>query len=112
MADLISLTEALAAVRAHVRPLPAEAVSLREAAGRVLGEDVRAVIDLPPFPSSAMDGFAVRAGDTPGRLPVVARVAAGVPPAEQHALVLKQLRGGCADAKAERRRNGQGRNQD
>jgi len=80
MADLISLTEALAAVRAHVRPLPAEAVSLREAAGRVLGEDVRAVIDLPPFPSSAMDGFAVRAGDTPGRLPVVARVAAGVPP--------------------------------
>ena len=38
------------------------------------------MIDLPPFPSSAMDGFAVRAGDTPGRLPVVARVAAGVPP--------------------------------
>ena len=47
------------------------------AAGRVLAEDVRAAVDLPPFPSSAMDGFAVRAADTPGRLPVVFRIAAG-----------------------------------
>ena len=30
-------------------------------------------VDLPPFPSSAMDGFAVRAADAPGELPVVAR---------------------------------------
>src|SRR2546430_12452111 len=36
-------------------------------------------IYLPPFPSSAMDGFAVRALDAPARLPVVARIAAGVP---------------------------------
>ncbi|MGZ8696396.1 MAG: molybdopterin molybdotransferase MoeA, partial [Gaiellaceae bacterium] len=49
------------------------------AAGRVLAEDARAVVDLPPFPSSAMDGFAVRSEDTPGRLPIVARIAAGVP---------------------------------
>ena len=39
--------------------------------GRFAAEDVRAVVDLPPFPSSAMDGFALRAADTPGRLPVV-----------------------------------------
>ena len=34
-------------------------------------------VDLPPFPSSAMDGFAVRAAETPGELPVAFRVAAG-----------------------------------
>ena len=38
--------------------------------GRVLAEDARAVVDLPPFDSSAMDGYAVRAADTPGRLRV------------------------------------------
>jgi molybdopterin molybdotransferase len=45
----------------------------------VLAEDARALVDLPPFDASAMDGFAIRAADVPGRLPVVARVAAGVP---------------------------------
>jgi molybdopterin molybdotransferase len=45
----------------------------------VLAKDGLASVDLPPFPSSAMDGFAVRSEDTPGRLPIVARIAAGVP---------------------------------
>jgi molybdopterin molybdotransferase len=71
--------EALAAVLARAEALPAERVSLAEAAGRVLAEPARALVDLPPFDSSAMDGFAVRAADAPGRLPVVARVAAGRP---------------------------------
>jgi molybdopterin molybdotransferase len=69
----------LQAVLAHVEPLPAERVLLAEASGRVLVAPATALVDLPPFPSSAMDGFAVRAADTPGRLPVVARVAAGRP---------------------------------
>src|SRR5207247_2786196 len=38
-----------------------------------------ATVDLPPFPSCAMDGFAVRTLDVPARLPVVARIAAGAP---------------------------------
>src|SRR5207237_5017894 len=42
-----------------------------------------AAVDLPPFPSSAMDGFALRSADTPGTLPVVARVAAGHPSARR-----------------------------
>ena len=68
------------APRARARaPLPAERVPLERAAGRVLAEPARAVVDLPPFPSSAMDGFAVRAADTPGTLPVVFRIAAGRP---------------------------------
>jgi molybdopterin molybdotransferase len=39
----------------------------------------RAAVDLPPFPSSAMDGYALRSTDAPGTLPVVAEVAAGRP---------------------------------
>jgi molybdopterin molybdotransferase len=81
MAELLSLEEALKRILGRVRPLGAEMVPLASSAGRVLGEDARSVVDLPPFPSSAMDGFAVRAADTPGRLPVVARIAAGVPAA-------------------------------
>jgi molybdopterin molybdotransferase len=79
MAELLSLEEALKRILERVTPLEPEAVPLAAAAGRVLAEDARAVVDLPPFPSSAMDGFAVRSEDTPGRLPVVARIAAGLP---------------------------------
>ena len=79
MADLISLEEALARIFEQVRPLDAEPVPLAAAAGRVIAEDSRSGVDLPPFASSAMDGFAVRSSDAPGWLPVVARIAAGVP---------------------------------
>jgi molybdopterin molybdotransferase len=77
--ELLTREEALALVLSRVRPLPNERVDLASAAGRVLAVDARAATDLPPFPSSAMDGFALRADDTPGRLPVVARIAAGSP---------------------------------
>ena len=79
MTSLLSIEEALARVLARARPLEAEPVPVDEAAGRVLAADVAARVDLPPFSSSAMDGYAIRAADVPGRLPVVARVAAGVP---------------------------------
>ena len=75
------MEEAQRLVLERVRPLPAEPVRLEQSAGRVLAEAARAVVDLPPFPSSAMDGFAVRAADTPGALPVVSRIAAGRPAA-------------------------------
>ena len=79
MADLLSIDEALEHILARARPLEGEEVPLEAAAGRVLAEPALASVDLPPFPSSAMDGFAVRSEDTPGRLPIVARIAAGVP---------------------------------
>ena len=60
-------------------PLEPTVVPVAEAVGRVLAEDANAAVDLPPFASSAMDGFALRGDDTPGRLPVVARIAAGAP---------------------------------
>ncbi len=79
MAGLLTVDEALEAVLARVEPLAAERVSLEHAPGRVLATSARATCDLPPFPSSAMDGFAVRAADTPARLPVVDRIPAGRP---------------------------------
>jgi molybdopterin molybdotransferase len=83
VADLLSIAEAQRLILERAQPLPAETVELEEAAGRVLAESAKAEIDLPPFASSAMDGYAVRAADTPGRLPVVARVAAGRPATEE-----------------------------
>jgi molybdopterin molybdotransferase len=79
VADLLSIEEAQHLILERVRPLATERVRLEEAAGRVLAEDAPAAVDLPPFPSSAMDGFAVRSADTPGVLPVGARIAAGAP---------------------------------
>src|SRR5947209_12993281 len=75
LSGLPTIDEALARVLAHAAPLPAEEVHLRAAVGRVLAEDARAATDLPPFDSSAMDGYAVRAGDGPGALRVVAHSA-------------------------------------
>jgi molybdopterin molybdotransferase len=76
---LLSFEAAQTLVLERVQPLPVERVPVAEAGGRILAEPAVAAVDLPPFDSSAMDGFAVRAADTPGRLPVVARIAAGRP---------------------------------
>ncbi|MEA2471823.1 MAG: molybdopterin molybdotransferase [Thermoleophilaceae bacterium] len=73
------MQEAQALVLGRVRPLPTENVPVADAAGRVTAEAARAAVDLPPFASSAMDGYAVRSADLPGRLPVVAHIAAGRP---------------------------------
>ena len=81
VAELLTVEDALARVLAAVRPLESERLALVDATGRVLAEDARAEVDLPRFRSSAMDGFAVRAGDTPGTLRVVGQVAAGRPAA-------------------------------
>jgi molybdopterin molybdotransferase len=79
MDELLTLEAAQALVLERAHPLGAERVPLSDAAGRFLAEAAAAVVDLPPFPSSAMDGYAVRSADTPGRLPVVERIAAGAP---------------------------------
>jgi molybdopterin molybdotransferase len=82
MSELLTLEAAVEAVLVRTNPLPAERVPVVLAAGRVLAEPACAAVDLPPFPSSAMDGYALRAESTPGRLPVVGRVAAGRPAEE------------------------------
>jgi molybdopterin molybdotransferase len=79
VALLRTLEEAQELVLARARPLPPELVPIGEAGGRVAAEDVRAQVDLPPFASSAMDGFAVRAEDLPGALRIAGESAAGQP---------------------------------
>jgi molybdopterin molybdotransferase len=77
--SLLTLEEAHERVLKAARPLPVENVPIAAAAGRVTAEEVRARVDLPPFASSAMDGFAVRAADLPGTLRIAGESAAGRP---------------------------------
>ncbi len=79
MDDLLSREEALALVLRRVVPLEVEQVALGAAAGRVLAQPALADVDLPSFAASAMDGFALRAADTPGALRIAGRIAAGRP---------------------------------
>lgn len=74
---LLPVDEARARMLAEAVVSPAEAVAIAESIGRVLAEDVAAVRDQPPFAASAMDGWAVRAADTPGTLRIVGESAAG-----------------------------------
>ena len=77
---LLPVAEARARILAGVKPLAAETVKLGAAAGRVLAAPVTAKRDQPPFPASAMDGYAVRHGDVgalPRRLKVIGMAAAG-----------------------------------
>lgn len=84
---MISLEEARAQVlRSCPRP-PATEVPLAGALGLVLAEDVVAGEDVPPFPNTAMDGYAVRSEDVagasaaaPARLRVIGTLAAGAYP--------------------------------
>ena len=76
---LVDADEAAALVLERTPVLPAERVALGEVVGRVLAEDIRAPAELPAFPSSAVDGFAVRAADAGKILRVVGESAAGRP---------------------------------
>lgn len=63
-AKSISLDAALARICGSLAPLAEiEHVPLEAALSRILAEDVLAPFDLPPFPSSAMDGYALRRED-------------------------------------------------
>jgi molybdopterin molybdotransferase len=79
---LLSVADALDRVLADAAPLPAEQAPLEHAVGRVLACDLKALRMQPPADVSAMDGYAVRAGDVasaPALLKVVGEVAAGRP---------------------------------
>jgi len=68
---------------AALKPGGTERVSLLQSSGRVLAVPVRADRDLPPFPRSTRDGFAVRSADCAERkvsLKIIGEVRAGTPP--------------------------------
>jgi molybdopterin molybdotransferase len=75
---LIDIATARERVLAEVTPLPTESVELADALGRVVAEDLTSAHDLPPFDSSAMDGYAVVAGPA-AELAVVGESRAGHP---------------------------------
>ena len=63
---MIAVDEALARCLALVAPLPAEAVALRHAVGRMMAQPALAGRDQPPFDASAMDGYALRGDPAAG----------------------------------------------
>ncbi|HEX9775328.1 MAG TPA: gephyrin-like molybdotransferase Glp [Actinomycetota bacterium] len=77
---VVPYEEGLRTILAAFEPLPPAPAPLARACGLVLAEPVVAAIDVPGFASSAMDGYAVRSGDTPGTLRVVDDVPAGTEP--------------------------------
>jgi len=79
--------EALQSILARVAPLPPRTLPLAEALGLAAAEAIRSAEQVPPFTNSAMDGYAVRAGDLaaaspdrPVRLRVLGDLAAGSTP--------------------------------
>jgi molybdopterin molybdotransferase len=81
MSSMISVEEALKRVLASAEPpLMEEKVALQVAYGRVLAHGLKALRTQPPFPNSAMDGYAIRSADAasaPATLKVVGESAAG-----------------------------------
>lgn len=89
---LIPVEEARARILKNVKPLPAEAVTLEQALGRVLARPLKAARNQPPFDASAMDGYAANAADVatvPATLRLIGLSAAG------HAFKGKLKRGEC-----------------
>lgn len=64
MTGLISYREAIQLLLENLPSRETEAVNLRQSLGRVLAEDLRADLDIPPFEKSVMDGYALKAADT------------------------------------------------
>jgi molybdopterin molybdotransferase len=86
--SILSFEEAYRTVQQQagaLRPERTEQVALEsaDAAGRILAQDIAADRDMPPFPRSARDGFAVRSADVakvPASLLVIAEIPAGTAP--------------------------------
>ena len=75
---MLTVEDALARCLALVTPLPTEPVALRHAAGRWMASPATALRDQPPFPASAMDGYAVNGDNTAGsRFTVIGEAGAG-----------------------------------
>jgi len=79
---MISVEEAVARIAAAFKPVEAETIAISQAHGRVLASDAVAKFDQPPFPVSAMDGYAVHGSDidkVPKELRVIGSAPAGHP---------------------------------
>ena len=80
---VLSVEEALEQILSRVQALPTERVEVTAALARVLAELIVSTREIPPWPNSSMDGYALRAADTRADkavLAVVGRIVAGVMP--------------------------------
>lgn len=84
MTDLLSIREAQERILASLKPCSMEVCLTEASLGRVLAEEIRSPLALPPFENSSMDGFAVRSREllqastaAPVSLPVSLDVPAG-----------------------------------
>ena len=77
---MIPFEKAFGIVMNSARTLDSERVDICAALNRVLAEDVRSDIDMPPFNKSAMDGYACRRADLDNELTVVETIQAGCTP--------------------------------
>jgi molybdopterin molybdotransferase len=77
--SLLTIAEARRLVLDTVEPLATESVAIADARDRVLAADLEAVGDVPPFPCSAMDGYAVNPAPAGRTLTVVGESRAGTP---------------------------------
>jgi molybdopterin molybdotransferase len=76
---LIAIDAAIGHVLDLTLVLPDEPATIDDSLQRILAADVRAAGDVPPFPCSAMDGYALLAGPADRRLRVVGESRAGAP---------------------------------
>uniref|UniRef100_A0A7N8XXW9 Gephyrin n=1 Tax=Mastacembelus armatus TaxID=205130 RepID=A0A7N8XXW9_9TELE len=74
---LTSMDKAFITVLEMTAVLGTEIINYREGMGRVLAQDVYAKDNLPPFPASVKDGYAVRAADGPGDRFIIGESQAG-----------------------------------
>ncbi len=93
LSELIPLEEALNLINQEKISYITEKIKLDQAHGRVLAEDIHALLDSPGFDRSAMDGFAIQAEDTfgfsqenPAHLKIIDRIGAG----KKSKLILKK----------------------
>lgn len=89
MAQLRNVDDAIQQILATITPLAPETITLPDARGRVLAQDIESDVNLPPFDNSAMDGYAIHAEDsqtatqsTPVELDVTMDIPAGVYPTD------------------------------
>ncbi|XP_070705354.1 gephyrin b [Pempheris klunzingeri] len=77
---LTSMDKAFITVLEMTAVLGTEIINYRDGMGRVLAQDVYAKDNLPPFPASVKDGYAVRAADGPGDRFIIGESQAGEQP--------------------------------
>jgi molybdopterin molybdotransferase len=83
---VLTVEEALEQILSRTPVLETESLDVTGALGRILAEPVISRREIPPWPNSSMDGYAIRAADTlggPARLRVVGHIAAGAVPSRR-----------------------------